>query len=58
MKSSGVYGDAYPDTYHNVHPRGIIISLEGDAKDTYGDSMYAVDLARKVLQFWENDLLS
>ena len=53
VKSSGVYGNAYPDTYLDVHPRGIIIRLEGDAEDTYGDSMYAVDLARKTLQFWE-----
>ena len=52
-KSSGVFGNAYPNTFLNAHPRGIIIKLEGAAEDTYGDSMYAVDLARKTLQFWE-----
>ena len=53
LKNRGVYGNSYPNTYQNAHPREILIQLDGDAREAYGDSINVVDLARETLEFWE-----
>ncbi|KAA5545411.1 hypothetical protein FYK55_07100 [Roseiconus nitratireducens] len=55
-KNEGVFGSVYGNLFGAVFGREITIELDGDAKEQFGEKINAVELANKVLLFWEQQI--
>ena len=56
LKNKGIFANSLPNVLPNAHPSKILIELDCDARNAYGDSISVVDLASLTLQFWEAEI--
>lgn len=55
-KNEGIFGDIFGNIFGSVFGRTVVIQLSGAAKQQFGDEINVVELAKKVVDFWEQQL--